>query len=173
MIAMWDTSTMGWKAVGVGLSNASDTALRIHAITVDYTGNVYAGGIFALTSDTTPISLACYSSTGWAATGLVGTVYALAVGPNDGYIYVGGDFDSMGSDTDCVNIARYTGTAWQNLGTGTLGGATNYVKCLTFDGAGNLYIGGDFTSVDGVSANYVAKYNGTSWSALGTLGSLT
>ena len=36
------------------------------------------------------------------------------------------------------------------------------------DGAGPaLYAGGDFTSAGGVSANRIARWNGTSWSALG------
>lgn len=33
---------------------------------------------------------------------------------------------------------------------------------------GDLYIGGDFTTVGGVAANRIARWNGTAWSALGT-----
>lgn len=33
---------------------------------------------------------------------------------------------------------------------------------------GSLIVGGRFTNAGGVSANYIAKWNGTSWSALGT-----
>ena len=36
------------------------------------------------------------------------------------------------------------------------------------DGSGNLYIGGDFTVVGDVIANGIAKWNGSSWSALGS-----
>jgi hypothetical protein len=31
-----------------------------------------------------------------------------------------------------------------------------------------LYVGGEFTGIGGVSANYIAKWDGSSWSALGT-----
>ena len=37
-----------------------------------------------------------------------------------------------------------------------------------FDAAGNLYAGGFFTTAGGVSANYIAKWDGSSWSALGS-----
>jgi len=37
------------------------------------------------------------------------------------------------------------------------------------DGSGNLFVGGDFTQVGGsISASRVARFNGTSWSALGS-----
>jgi len=36
------------------------------------------------------------------------------------------------------------------------------------DGSGNLYIGGGFVVVGNVIANNIAKWNGSSWSALGS-----
>jgi len=41
------------------------------------------------------------------------------------------------------------------------------VTAMTTDG-NNIYIGGNFTTVAGLSANYIAKWDGTTWSALGT-----
>src|SRR5436309_2448060 len=46
-------------------------------------------------------------------------------------------------------------------------GMNNTVRALLRDGAGNLYVGGQFTMAGGAPANYVARWNGTSWSALG------
>ncbi|MFH0983162.1 MAG: hypothetical protein V2A79_16705, partial [Planctomycetota bacterium] len=51
-----------------------------------------------------------------------------------------------------------------------LPGMNDYVWALTVfdDGTGPaLYAGGGFTTAGGVSANYIAKWNGTQWSALG------
>ena len=45
-------------------------------------------------------------------------------------------------------------------------GAGNPVEALVADGNGNLYIGGSFTTVAGIAAKGVAKWNGTAWSAL-------
>ena len=39
---------------------------------------------------------------------------------------------------------------------------------MAADSSGNLYAGGTFTTAGGVSAKYVAKWDGTSWSALGS-----
>ncbi len=47
-------------------------------------------------------------------------------------------------------------------------GANNYIYAMVVDGSGNLFIGGNFTRAGGNSANYVAKWNGTAWSALGS-----
>jgi len=57
-----------------------------------------------------------------------------------------------------------TDDAWSALGDGTDGD----VYALAFDGSGNLFIGGSFTSAGGVAAKFVAKWDGSSWSALGS-----
>jgi len=61
-------------------------------------------------------------------------------------------------------IAKWNGSAWSSLDTGTVG----YVYALACDGSGNLYAGGNFTTAGGVSVNYIAKWNGSAWSTLGT-----
>jgi hypothetical protein len=51
------------------------------------------------------------------------------------------------------------------IGTGS---ASSKIHALALAPNGDLYAGGDFTSVGGVSANNIIKWNGTTWSALGT-----
>src|SRR5690606_12788900 len=46
-------------------------------------------------------------------------------------------------------------------------GADSYVNVIVPDGKGNIYFGGRFGSVQGLPANGIAKWDGTSWSALG------
>jgi hypothetical protein len=41
------------------------------------------------------------------------------------------------------------------------------VRAIASDGV-NVYVGGDFTSVGALSANYIAMWDGSAWSALGT-----
>lgn len=41
------------------------------------------------------------------------------------------------------------------------------VQALTVDRHGNVYVGGSFSSAGGVPANYIAKWDGVSWTALG------
>ncbi len=45
--------------------------------------------------------------------------------------------------------------------------AADSVNALIVDPSGNLYVGGSFTSAGGVTVNNIAKWNGTSWSAIG------
>ncbi|HWY77677.1 MAG TPA: hypothetical protein VN281_18810, partial [Verrucomicrobiae bacterium] len=55
---------------------------------------------------------------------------------------------------------------WVSLG--GIPGADSDVYATTVDGSGNLCIGGLFTVVGDTNANYIAQWNGSSWSALGS-----
>lgn len=48
-----------------------------------------------------------------------------------------------------------------------LAGANNNVNAAVYDSAGNLYIGGSFTAVGPITANRIAKWDGSTWSPLG------
>ncbi len=55
-----------------------------------------------------------------------------------------------------------TNANWSALGSGT----GTEVLSIAIDGSGNVYAGGTFTSAGGVSANYIAKWNGSAWNSL-------
>ena len=61
------------------------------------------------------------------------------------------------------------GNSWTALGSGMeiKDGTSPDVHAVVFDSSGNLYAGGNFTTAGGVAANYIAKWNGSAWSALG------
>jgi hypothetical protein len=87
-------------------------------------------------------------------------------------LYVGGDFTTMG-EVAARGIARWDGSGWSAVGTGTMGDEQNFtsVKAITVfdDGTGPaLYIAGRFNQVGGVPARNIAKWDGSSWSALST-----
>ena len=67
---------------------------------------------------------------------------------SSGNLYVGGNFTTAGGVT-VNNIAKWDGTAWFALGTGT----NSTVSALAADSSGNLYVGGNFTTADGIAAN--------------------
>lgn len=46
--------------------------------------------------------------------------------------------------------------------------ASNTINQIAVDSSGNIYAGGAFTSVNGVTANRVAKWNGSVWTSLGS-----
>jgi hypothetical protein len=73
-------------------------------------------------------------------------------------------------------IAKWDGTSWSSLGSASGGTLTNldlsigdYASVNAFAVSGNnLYVGGFFTSVSGIAATNIAKWDGTHWSALGS-----
>ena len=99
-----------------------------------------------------------------------------AVVTNGAYIYVGGNFTNIGGvNAQCA--ARWNGTAWEALGSGLEGRyyqdmnntwetTRANVKSLVRDASGNIYVGGLFGRAGGIEAWGVAKWNGSSWSAL-------
>lgn len=55
---------------------------------------------------------------------------------------------------------------WSSMG--GFAGTDDDVFAAVVDGSGNLYIGGGFTVAGEVVANRIAKWNGSSWTALGS-----
>src|SRR5436190_1600435 len=65
-----------------------------------------------------------------------------------------------------LHAASFSDDNWTSMG--GIPGANASVHAAVVDGSGNLYIGGDFTAVGDVVANYIAKWDGTNWSSLGS-----
>jgi hypothetical protein len=169
-IAKWDGTS--WSAPG------SAIVQDVHALTVFDDGSgpaLYAGGWFQSAGGFGVLPIAKWDGTSWSAlgSGTNNTVWALTVfddgsGPA---LHVGGEFTTAGG-VAANYIAKWDGSGWSALGSG-VGQApnSNGVNALTVfdDGSGPaLYAGGYFTTAGGVAANNIAKWNGTSWSALGS-----
>lgn len=119
---------------------------------------IYVGGVFTTVGSSTRYNVAGIDSSSAAATSFNpfagGTVNSVAVSGDTASLYVGGTFKSIGSGT-----ARKTGLAAFNNSTNSVlsfdanlsgSSAAALDLVLSSDGA-NLYVGGDFTSIDGVS----------------------
>ncbi len=142
----------------------------VYAMAADGSGNVYVGGLFTSAGGVTVNRVAKWNGSYWSAlgTGMEGMgdiVYALAVYGTS--VYAGGFFTSAGGAT-ANYIAQWNGSTWSSLGSGASNGTGDTVRALLVDGSGNLYVGGDFITAGGAPAKMVAKWNGSSWSALGT-----
>ena len=95
-------------------------------------------------------------------------VQALAVfddgsGPS---LYLAGDFDEAGG-VGISGIVKWDGSSWSQVGNGL--GLNSRLWTLTVfdDGSGPaLYAGGDFSTAGG-TAQYIARWDGSSWSPLG------
>lgn len=165
-IAKWNGTA--WSALGAGLSGEPE------ALTVDGNGDLYAAGSFLSAGNVSANHVAKWDGTAWSALGAglsgmsggIFSLHAVAAGHNND-VYVGGWFDRAG-DGDAGCIARWNGTTWSSLQSGSYLGMNWLVTALTMDGGGNLFAGGWFMRAGGVETTYIAKFDGSGWSALGT-----
>ena len=182
-VAKWNGS--GWSALGS--DGAGDGAIEssacfgcgVTAIVISG-ADVFVGGDF---TDAAGIpeadNIARWTGSAWAAVGsngagdgsLNGTVLALAGSGTD--IYAGGLFTNAGGSATADYVARWNGSAWSALGSnGSGNGALNLGLNAIAVAGSNLYVGGGFTNAAGIAAaDYVARWNGSAWSALGSNGS--
>jgi hypothetical protein len=172
-IAKWNSSA--WSFLGSGIGGFYFFAPYVSALAVSGT-NLYAGGSFSTVGGVTANSIAKWDGSAWSALGSgmnaagypgwFPRVYALAVSGTN--LYAGGSFSSAGG-VPAYNIAKWDGSAWSALGSGITDGTSPcYVFALAVSGT-NLYAGGeDFTTAGGMPVNYIAKWDGSSWSALGS-----
>jgi hypothetical protein len=147
---------------------------------VDVSNNVYVGGIFGTAGGIAVNRVAMWNGTAWVALGSasikgvrysidpVGTRVNAMVFDNSNNLIVGGLFDQVGNFVEANRIARWNGVTWDNLSPGNIGITNGLVSALVYDNSNNLYVGGSFTSAGGISANRIARWNGSSWSALGS-----
>jgi hypothetical protein len=74
----------------------------------------------------------------------------------DGDVIAGGLFTEVGTVT-AAKIARWNGTTWSPLGTGT----DPSVAALASAPSGTLFVGGSFQVVNGTASPYLARYEST------------
>jgi hypothetical protein len=168
---------------------------NVHTIVADG-GSVYAGGMFRSAGGVVTNHIVRWNGRRWEALGS-GTdwrIYSIAVdGAN---VYIGGNFEAAGGQS-AHNVAVWDGSSWSPMGSGldvvyaisrndtaVFAGGRNFIRM--WDGAGwvslgsvgevfaissdegDVYVGGSFGVVGGVSASRVAKWDGSTWSALGS-----
>ncbi len=166
-IARWDG--VAWSTLGEGVS------IRVYALTVFDDGNgpaLYVGGLLSQAGGNPVNRIARWDGSTWSDVGegvLGGPIYSMTVfddgtGPA---LYVAGTFNQAGG-IPANNIARWDGSSWSALGEG-LGGQVWAHSMTTFDdGTGPaLYVAGLFNQAGGIPANNIARWDGSSWSALG------
>ena len=126
---------------------------------------LYAAGSISQAGGILVSNIARWDGNAWSSVGvgLPATVRALTVFDDGGgaALYAGGDFTGG-------RVARWDGTSWTSLGSGVSGGDV-YALAVHDDGGGAaLFVGGSFTTAGGATANRIARWNGTTWSALGS-----
>ncbi|MBU0586425.1 right-handed parallel beta-helix repeat-containing protein, partial [Candidatus Micrarchaeota archaeon] len=129
------------------------------------TNEIYFGGMFTNTPGGASDKVVKYDGSTWTpVSGILNGPNVISLAVYNSTLYAGGSIYNIGGTTyDC--IAVHNGSNWEPVGTGTNG----EVHSL-YPANGYLYIGGEFSRVNGIDAYGIAYYDGTSFTSLNTIG---
>lgn len=148
------------------------------------TSQLVVGGLFDKADDEIVSNIALWDGSKWSpigdpdgANGQVNAILSFdpdEAGPSNPILVIGGAFTSVGGNP-ANHVAIWNGATWSAIPHGSGDGVDGVVNALTVfddDDAGpnppSLYIGGNFATGGGITANHVIKWDGTNWSALGS-----
>jgi hypothetical protein len=165
---MQNGTTGVWSTLGVGNLN---TGIMVEY----YDGTILFGGNFTNILGSGVSYLARWDGANWTNFGAVnpdGQVMTILV-DSYGNIYIGGAFTHVGA-LAVTGLAKWDIKLAQWINIGDLSGGTNIVYAMVFTPTGQIIVGGNFTSIGGVSANCIAISStfasgaGVVWKAMGT-----
>ena len=164
-------------SLGSGLSGFSKTPFVLFTDTIDNV--MYAGGGFKTAGGVNCYGIAKWNGQYWDslgsglyfnATSFINTVVDIVRFQND--IYIGGNLKIVGGKP-IYGLAKWNGNEWLEVGgnvkndttgpTSNINGVVRTMKVFNNE----LYIGGLFDSVGTIASKNVAKWNGSTWTALG------
>jgi hypothetical protein len=161
-----DINVQKWNPLGAQALNA-----RVFVIHWTSATSIYVGGLFTQIGGVTVNYIARWDGVAWSTLGSgvsggdVRAIYAY----DSSNVLVGGQFTSAGGVANTQYIARWNtvDASWSSVASV---GANNIVRAIHGLNSSNIFVGGLFTQISGVSANGVARWNATngSWSALTT-----
>lgn len=179
-IAVWDGTGWSGLASAGALNGDFATALIIWDLAVAPDGRVFVGGNFSNLGPGGRCDYTCWwdpASEGWQSFGnvdgqLTGVVYSVALWGSS--VVIGGQFVDASGNEKADSVARWSGTAWTNLGSnaaGTGGAITEGFSVTSVVPWGyNLIVTGLFPDLAGIgAADCLAAFNGTKWLALSTV----
>ena len=160
IVAKWN----GTKWTSLPKINLTGGGGGVYSFAVDGNDFLYVGGSFVE-------AVRRWDGTSWTTigTGFTGSGNLIsALEFVNGELYAGGTFTAYKGDTNIARIAKWNGStsspSWSAVGSGSPSGSVSALKAIGSD----LYVGGAFTTVGGITVNNIAKWDGTDWSALGT-----
>jgi hypothetical protein len=175
-LAVWDGTSWEPFCTPVGQTIGNVKALQVVGPTL-YVGGDFQNGAGIATAD---YLLACDLASGMPDDTTVdpthpfsGPVKALTA-TDDETLYAGGRFSNLENIAAADNVAYLPqGGTWQPMASGILSSSCScsldaYVRGLSDDGS-NVFVGTEGANVAGIAqADYVAKWDGSAWSAMGS-----
>ncbi|MFA6046516.1 MAG: hypothetical protein WC718_16145 [Phycisphaerales bacterium] len=188
-VARYDFDSGSWQSLGAGLNAGPNNAFGTSF--TEMNGELYIAGFFQNAGGVSGTrSLARWNGTdflpvdtGWVLPNAGGPVHAVWSCTSSDFlgspkVFFGGSFEEL-NGLPAAHVAMWDGTTATKIVTSmptlvsSAGSINPLVTAMTVfdDGQGGgkqLYIGGRFNSVDGVPALTVARWNGSTWSLVGT-----
>ena len=148
------------NSITLNKTNATLRSVAVYDLGV-HLGKVMIGGLFDKISSSSRTNVARLNSDGSVDTtfdpgpGPNGVVLAMAI-QNNGRVVIAGAFNQVGG-VDRNYIARLNADGTLDTGFNPGFGANGQIRAIALDDNGGILIGGDFTVVDGVLRNHVAR----------------
>jgi len=134
-----------------------------------HNGDLIAGGSFATAGEVIVNNIARWDGSEWQAIGSGMNMPVESFAAQDGYLIAGGEFTTAGG-VAASRIARWDESEWHPMGA-VMSGPPDivgfWVSALAIHD-GNLIAGGRFSTAGGVTANNIARWNGSEWHPLVT-----
>lgn len=168
-LARWDGQN--WR--GFGHTHPEQGSIPngpVHAM-VSFQGDLVIAGDFSQIDDLNFNGIARWNGESWSSVNpsgtdaVTGSFRALVV--HEGQLFAGGSFVRISGGPVHV-LARWNGSEWLPAASasGTSPGFSGTrIDSMAIHG-GDLYIGGNFTHVDGIAAANIARWKAGSWSSL-------
>ena len=137
------------------VGNDGGVAGKINVMKKNYSGDLLImAGDFSSVDGVWANSIIAWDGEEWITlgNGVEGEIFAIDTDFN-GNVYIGGNF-ILNDDPNVTNVAYWDGTTWHGLQQGEMQGTVYSVLKK-----GNLFVGGDFQSVDSQPFSYLAKYD--------------
>lgn len=156
-----------WAAIGSGISGGS---VSVWAESPD--NSILLGGSFTSVdgvANTSQLASFDPETTTWSSIGVVNGSDVLAIEFDSlGNIYVGGSFVDIDSVANTSYLAKYDKATSTWVSITPSGSPDSTIRDILYLPTGELVVTGNFTAINGVAANRIAIYDGSTWAALGT-----
>jgi hypothetical protein len=170
-LAQWNGSA--WAPVVSGYGTTGITS-AVHALALDGSNRLYVAGAFSMGGGGGRRSVTRWNGSSWLTLGdgMNGTVRCLAL-DGAGQVLAGGDFAV--ADYAAVNhVAVWDGAEWLGMADGGAGlgdtldpaSPSVAVSALVVDASNSVFVAGTFTTAGAVLASRVARWDGSTWSAV-------
>jgi hypothetical protein len=144
----------------------------VKSMAYDSSGDLYVAGYFPSAGGKPSSRIAKWDGVRWTdiSRGLGGAVPSIdAIAGHRRVCLRVGDFNTVNGEPS-LGIARWNkgSKTWASLATSSQNSGFYAVAAVERNGDDDVYVGGNFTQIDGVNANRIAKFRAGTWSALGS-----